>query len=108
MASWGSCHGYDGDSDVREHLVPLLSQRRVDVVFNGHMHGYERGEWQGVTYVTTGGGGGALDQGCTAWPHIVVSSFVHHMLGVDIEGKRLSVTARALDGTVIDRFAFEK
>ena len=101
---WGSCDGYDGDAEIRENLVPLLTRHAVHLVFNGHVHGYERGTWLGVTYVTTGGGGGALDHACTPWPHIVVASYVHHMLNVDIEGKHLSVTARGLDGTVIDQF----
>lgn len=105
---WGSCDGYDGNADVRENLVPLLTRHEVNVVFNGHLHGYERGTWLGVTYVTTGGGGGSLDHACTPWPHIVVSRYLHHMLNVDVEGKHLSVTARGLDGSVIDQFALDK
>jgi acid phosphatase type 7 len=107
-AGWGSCDGYDGDTDVREILVPLMTRYGVDVVFNGHVHGYERGVWQGVTYVTTGGGGGSLDHACTSWPHIVVTSYVHHVLSVDVEGMHLSVTARGLDGTAIDQFELDQ
>jgi acid phosphatase type 7 len=107
-AGWGSCDGYDGDSDARQILVPLLTRYGVDMVFNGHVHGYERGEWLGVTYVTTGGGGGSLDHACTSWPHIVVSSYVHHALSVDVVGNHLSVIARALDGTVIDQLELDK
>jgi predicted phosphodiesterase len=107
-AGWGFCNGYDGDADVRESLVPLLTRHGVDVVFNGHVHGYERGTWEGVTYITTGGGGGALDHACTPWPHIVVSSYVHHILSVDVKGSNMVVTARALDGAVIDKFELNK
>lgn len=107
-AGWGSCDGYDGDTDVREHLIPLLTKYGVDMVFNGHVHGYERGTWQGVTYVSTGGGGGVLDHACTAWPHIVVSHYVHHVLNVDIEGPNLVVTAQGLDGNAIDGFTLRK
>jgi hypothetical protein len=107
-AGWAPCNGYDGATDLREFLVPLLHQYRVDVVFNGHVHGYERGEWQGVTYITTGGGGGDLDKFCNEWPHIAVTNYVHHMVSVDVGGKRLSMKARALDGSVIDRVELQK
>lgn len=58
-----------GDVRVRE-FVRLYEKYGVDVVFNGHVHVYER-TWPirggkveqkgGVTYVTTGGGGGKLE-----------------------------------------------
>ncbi len=108
VAGWGTCDGYDGEPKVREVLVPLLTRHGVDVVFNGHVHGYERGTWQGVTYVSSGGGGGALDHACVAWPHIAVARYVHHILGVDVADTHLAVTAWALDGTVLDRFEMQK
>ncbi|MGA1778835.1 MAG: LamG-like jellyroll fold domain-containing protein [Planctomycetota bacterium] len=60
-----------GDPRVREHLVPLYEELGIDVVFNGHIHLYERtwpiraGEVDaegGVVYITTGGAGGGLEQ----------------------------------------------
>lgn len=57
--------------DVRTRgFVELYEKHRVDVVFTGHVHVYERtwpirggkvDEKNGVTYVTTGGGGGKLE-----------------------------------------------
>jgi len=59
----------EGDVRVR-HFVTLYEKYNVDVVFNGHIHLYER-TWpirggkvdqkSGVTYVTSGGGGGRLE-----------------------------------------------
>jgi phosphodiesterase/alkaline phosphatase D-like protein len=58
-----------GDVRVRD-LVRLYEKHNVDVVFNGHIHLYER-TWPvragkvdqkaGVVYVTSGGGGGRLE-----------------------------------------------
>jgi hypothetical protein len=44
----------------REHFAPLFEQHGVVLVLQGHVHGYERFVDGSVTYVTTGGGGGAL------------------------------------------------
>jgi phosphodiesterase/alkaline phosphatase D-like protein len=66
--SWA---GPTTSGDVRlRHFVKLYEKYNVDVVFNGHIHVYER-TWPirdgkvdqktGVTYVTSGGGGGRLE-----------------------------------------------
>ena len=34
---------YDGEPDLREHLVPLMEEHGVDVCVSGHAHTYERG-----------------------------------------------------------------
>jgi predicted phosphodiesterase len=58
-----------GDLRVRD-FVKLYEKHNVDVVFNGHIHVYERtwpvragkvDEKRGVVYVTSGGGGGKLE-----------------------------------------------
>jgi phosphodiesterase/alkaline phosphatase D-like protein len=58
-----------GDLRVRD-FVAIYEKHKVDVVFSGHIHVYER-TWpvragkvdrqNGVTYVTSGGGGGKLE-----------------------------------------------
>ncbi|MHC4939462.1 MAG: metallophosphoesterase family protein [Planctomycetota bacterium] len=51
-------------ADVREHLCPLFDQYGFELVFNGHVHGYERAEPAGrkPIYITTGGGGKRLNK----------------------------------------------
>ncbi|MGQ9525846.1 MAG: metallophosphoesterase [Armatimonadota bacterium] len=46
--------------DLRERLVPLLHQYRVDLVLCGHDHNYQHHVVDGVHYVVTGGGGAPL------------------------------------------------
>ena len=45
------------DLEWRAVLHPIAVDADVEVVFQGHNHTYERFEVDGVTYVTTGGGG---------------------------------------------------
>jgi len=44
-----------------ERLVALFRRYRVTYVFAAHIHGYFAGNYGGVPYVVTGGGGGDLD-----------------------------------------------
>lgn len=45
------------DSGLADSWGTLFEKHGVDLVFNGHVHSYERAVKNGVTYVVTGGGG---------------------------------------------------
>jgi hypothetical protein len=47
--------------DVRMALAPIFEANKVRLVLSGHMHGYERFEVGDITYVTTAGGGGTIN-----------------------------------------------
>lgn len=60
---------HSSDTEVRNEIVPLLEQYKVDIMFNGHNHLYERTKVikggventaDGVLYVVAGGGGAPL------------------------------------------------
>ena len=54
-----SRHG--GDEKVRQDLEPIFARHKMDLVFSGHDHAYERTvPIRGVTYVVSGGGGRRL------------------------------------------------
>jgi hypothetical protein len=55
-----TCGDTGQNTAVREQFEPLFTQYKVPLVVQAHMHGYERFELNGVTYITTGGGGGSL------------------------------------------------
>ena len=73
---------YDGQPELREHLVPLMEKYGVDLCVSGHAHTYERGiphppydqetgEGNTVAYLITGGGGSLLDnRKYREWPQI--------------------------------------
>lgn len=99
---------YDGTEAVREHLMPLLEKYGVDMVFNGHTHGYERGFYRGVYYVISGGGGGTLDHFVRGFEHVVISRYVYHYCTVDIAGPVLTLQAITPEGEMIDRLVVRK
>ena len=51
---------HNSSLDIRANLTPLLERYRVDVVFTGHDHDYQRNHMNGVSYIGTGGGGALL------------------------------------------------
>ena len=102
---------YGGEKEVREHLVPLFEAAGVDVVFSGHHHGYERGQWprdRGVHYVVSGGGGAFQDP--FHWrdlPQIEFSRAGRHFLLIEGGPDRLRVTAIDEAGNAFDTFTRE-
>ncbi len=64
--SSGPHRGEQQAADIRTHLVPKFEDYKVDMVFSGHEHLYERISKEGIQYVVTGGGGApgaAIDLG---------------------------------------------
>ena len=62
---------------VKDNLPNMAEKYKVDVVFSGHMHAYERGVKGNVQYITIGGGS-YMDEGEPVGPviydHIVVGT----------------------------------
>ncbi len=53
--------GDNAENDgARKAYASTLAQYKVPLVIQAHIHGYERFEIDGITYVTTGGGGGLI------------------------------------------------
>ncbi|MHC5001534.1 MAG: LamG-like jellyroll fold domain-containing protein [Planctomycetota bacterium] len=106
-----------GDTNVRS-LVPLYEKHGVDIVFNGHIHVYERTwpirdgrvvESGGVIYVTTGGGGGGLEQFAPTRPWFSNTIMRgHHFCSVSINGGSLQFKAFDVDGHLFDTFELRK
>src|SRR5262245_22546918 len=109
--------GRQGDLNVR-NLVPLYEKYNVDVVFNGHIHLYER-TWplrggkvdrqNGVIYVTSGGGGGKLDDigPLPTWFKAQVKVDFHYCY-VNIHGGQLELQAFDHRGCLFDCLDLKK
>ncbi len=98
---------------VREELEPLLESYDVDVVFNGHNHLYAHTPETpgGITWVTTGGGGGKLDERgfldiwrVGRWPQIETTIHAFHFLVATMDGDDLYIEAIDRDGEVMHDF----
>jgi predicted phosphodiesterase len=100
-----------GDSNARQ-LVPLYEKHNVDIVFNGHIHLYER-TWpirggkvdrdRGVVYLTSGGGGGSLENFDPAPTWFKVDGKVDfHFCYVAIQGDHFHLKAIDQYGVLFD------
>jgi acid phosphatase type 7 len=89
-----TCGDNAQNDGARKAFASTLVQYKVPIVFQAHIHGYERFEIDGVTYITTGGGGGLIgnmDQNVSR-PECAmrkVSGGFFHAVDVVIEGKEL-------------------
>ena len=87
---------------AQEHLVPLLSRHRVDLVLSGHDHDYERVEPQhGVTYVVSGGG--CKTTRVSRSRFTAVAERTLQFLHVEVVDSHLTATCVRVDGSVADR-----
>lgn len=90
---------------TREEVVPLLRDNDFHAMFVGHVHDYERHDWDGFPVIVTGGGGAGLEDVslCTfPLPELVEISSVHHHLTVDLGDDEAHVRAVSLDGEMFD------
>lgn len=104
--------GDTGDNpNLRAKYEPIFLQYGVTMVLQAHMHGYERFEIGGLTYVTTAGGGGLIgnvDENTERSYCVdrVSSGGFRHALVIDIDGGGLH--GRAIDDQGMVRDAFDK
>jgi acid phosphatase type 7 len=97
-----SRHG--GDETIRADLEPLFARHKVNLVFAGHDHVYERTvPIRGVSYVVSGGGGRRLYPAGNG-RLTACSRSVHHAVLGHVDDGRLYLEAVEPDGTVFDRF----
>lgn len=100
--------GYDGDAALRLHLAPAMEEAGVDVVINGHSHGYQHGvsnsAYGRTHYFVMGGGGVTLDRDVTnRWPNLTTVKSRYHIGIIDITASRMTVQViDTIDQTVLD------
>ena len=87
-------------------IVPLVERNRLDVVFLGHVHTYDRSQpLNGVTYVTVGTGGAHLGTSPSTIPSARAVPDTYGALRVEVTGRRAVFRFVASDGRVLDAFA---
>lgn len=99
-----------------ENYLPLFRETKVDIVFAGHSHLYERfrplrpknqpDAWA-IQHITTGGGGAPL--GDTVADRSLAATFkVHHFVAVTATRDTFEARAIDIDGRGIDAFTLRK
>ena len=109
------------DMRVREHVVPLLEEYRVDLMLSGHQHNYQRSKPLregrvttlpngGIVYVVSGGGARAK-HACqeSEWLDFAICSASHGLYNrITIDGNHLHIAAIDDSGRTRDRYTLEK
>jgi tartrate-resistant acid phosphatase type 5 len=96
--------GIHGASPDQQRLwAPLFRAGRVALVLQGHNHMYERIERDGVTYITTSGGGDRLYPCVRPTPGLRACAFAFHFLLVTAAERSIDVRAVTPRGRVIER-----
>lgn len=107
-----------GDLRTRK-LVPLFDRYGVDIVWNGHIHSYER-TWplredratspgNGTVYMITGGGGGGLETPGPIRPFFQNTvKHGHHFSYVAVNGNTLELKSYDLEGRLFDTTMIQK
>lgn len=104
-----TCGDNAQNDGARKAYASALLQYKVPLVIQAHIHGYERFEIDGVTYLTTGGGGGLIgnmDENVSR-PECAlrkVSGGFFHAVDVVIDGKELRGQVMDQAGTTRDSF----
>jgi predicted phosphodiesterase len=101
-----------------KHAIKLYEKYGVDVVFNGHIHVYER-TWpifemavnlkKGIRYITSGGGGGGLENPSPqrTWFSLHVNK-AYHYCHVAVFDRTMVFKAYDVDGRLFDSFEMTK
>jgi 3',5'-cyclic AMP phosphodiesterase CpdA len=106
-----------GDTRIRP-LTKLFDRYGIDIVWNGHIHSYER-TWpmregnvvqkEGTVYMITGGGGGGLEQAGPIRPPFQNNvRRGHHFVFVAINGRTLEAKSFDLEGKLFDTWIMNK
>jgi hypothetical protein len=93
-------HGPHPDAD---DFNPLLVKHRVTAVMAGHDHVYERIVRDGVTYLVSGGGGAPLYSRARSTPGSKAFASTYNWVLLTLDGERVSLEARSLEGVLLDR-----
>jgi hypothetical protein len=92
---------------LRRNIVPLVEQDGVQVVFDGHLHAYDRSRRRhGVLYETVGTGGAGLNNDARELtiPAARVVQGLFGALRVDVAGRTARFRYETVDGKVRDFF----
>jgi hypothetical protein len=100
-----SSGGHGCNQDLIDDYAQIFDDYKIDIVFQGHDHHYERMHINDTYYFVNGGAGGMLDlyipwYKARSWSEYKL--LCYHYLIVDINGKDLHLQAIRVDGFVFD------
>ncbi|MBD3878153.1 MAG: metallophosphoesterase family protein [Quinella sp. 1Q5] len=106
-------YGQDRFNDIADRFLELFDELEIDLVFTGHLHTYRnRGQIKGTTYILCGRAG---DQKYVE-PHSTIDNVAYpnqreepeSFIALDVQASELHLTARTVNGEIIDDFTIKK
>ncbi|MGZ3420066.1 MAG: metallophosphoesterase family protein [Polyangiales bacterium] len=95
-------HG-GNESMIVTRVPELLKAHKVDLVFSGHDHAYERGDANGLRYIVSGGGGAPLYREHRNEIYTKKFEAAYHFLSIEVAKTAVTLTTIRLDGSTIER-----
>jgi predicted phosphodiesterase len=102
---YSSAKRHGSNPELRKRLEPIFMHYRVNVVFSGHDHIYERTKPQnGIQYFVSGAGGKTRRGDCELSSSIREASFDedNHFMLIEIEEKQATFQAISETGVLVD------
>jgi predicted MPP superfamily phosphohydrolase len=96
-------HWPDGKR-LKPILLPLFKKYGIGAVFSGHDHNYQRFEYEGITFIVTGGGGGNLYRRSRNSPYLQKFVKAHHFCLLSPGKDFLKIRVLGIDSQTIDDF----
>jgi acid phosphatase len=90
-----------------EKIQPILLDYNVTATIHGHEHHFERGNIEGMTYIISGGGGGALDIGLRPLPETEVLTECPNYTEVQVTKDEINFKTMTLEGEIIDDYSIK-
>ena len=87
--------------------VPLFEQAQVPLVLAGHDHNYQRIQFNGITYLVSGGGSSVLYGLAGTLPDGQYFARRSHFVILELDGPRIRISAMDEEGEVFDRAVIE-
>ena len=87
--------------------VPLFEQSQVPLVLAGHDHNYQRIQFNGITYLVSGGGSSVLYGLAGTVPDGQYFARRSHFVILELDGPRIRISAMDEEGEVFDRAVIE-
>ncbi len=98
----------ENDDSLKNILLPLLIRYKIDVVFNGHNHGYERLKYEGINFIITAGGGAPLDNRLSDNPYSKTYRKIYNYCILYLVNKKMVIEAYDENKNLFDKLEIDK
>jgi predicted phosphodiesterase len=98
---------HPNNETIQNLIQPLAERYGVDLVIAGHNHYFARATVQGVTHLTTGGGGAQLYEPGNGWSFIQTTISAYHFLKLSFSGLILTVEIISPAGELLESFTID-